>query len=197
MAAALNLPIVVVLQHNRWSFGTRSTSQAAVEDWSDVAGAYGVPAVGVDGNDVLQVYDAAVQAVARARAGDGMTIVVAETYRMLGHAQHDSQKHVPTEELAEWEARDPIQGFERYLIEFGFESQSSVEEIRAEVDALLDAAVDEVLTEPYPQGIEARVGAYAEPEPEAEVPWTRRPIVGYAGNMAAGPSRATRVGESG
>jgi TPP-dependent pyruvate/acetoin dehydrogenase alpha subunit len=185
MAAALDLPIVVVLQHNRWAFGTPSTAEAAVENWADVAGAYGVPAVTVDGNDVLQVYDVAAQAIARARAGDGMTIVVAETYRMLGHAQHDAQKYVPEAELAEWLAHDPVRSFTDYLVEFGFESGSSLEQIRAGVAAELDAATDEVLAEGYPPAEQARTRVYADPASDAEVPWTRGAVPGYEGLASA------------
>jgi TPP-dependent pyruvate/acetoin dehydrogenase alpha subunit len=190
MAAALDLPIVVVLEHNRWAFGTPSTEVAAIEDWADVAGAYGVPAVTVDGNDVLQVYDAATQALARARAGDGMTLLVAETYRMLGHAQHDAQKYVPEAELAEWQDHDPIRSFEDYLVEFGFESQASLEEIRSGIDGELDLAAEEVLAEGYPPGEEARTRVYGDSRLDASVPWTRGPVPGYE-DLVAGPGRAT------
>ena len=147
----------------------------------------------VDGNDVLQVYDAAAHAIARARAGDGMTIIVAETYRMLGHAQHDAQKYVPDSELAEWGAHDPIQSFADYLVEFGFESESSLEQVRSEVAVELDAAADQVLAEPYPAAGEARTRVYDDPALDADVPWTRRPVPGYEG-----PTKGTsgRVAEN-
>lgn len=185
MAAALDLPIVVVIQHNRWAFGTRSSSEAAVDDWCDVALAYGVPAVGVDGNDVLQMYDATAQAVARARAGDGMTILVADTYRMLGHAQHDAQKYVPPEELEEWRQRDPILRFESYLKEYGFATPASLEEVRSGVADELDEAVRQALDEPYPAPREALGRVYADPALDAGVPWTRRPSAGYDDVMSA------------
>ncbi len=187
MAAALNLPIVVVIEHNRWAFGTPSTAVAAVEQWADVAGAYGVPAVTVDGNDVLQVYDAATQAIARARAGDGMTIIVAETYRMLGHAQHDAQKYVPEHELGEWLDHDPIRSFADYLLEFGFESESTLEDIRSEVALELDAATDEILAEGYPPAEEARSRVYGDSALDADVPWTRGPVPGYEGLTSGRP----------
>jgi len=195
MASALDLPIVVVLQHNRWSFGTPSTAEAAVREWSDVAGAYGVPCVTVDGNDVLQVYDAASQAVARARAGDGMSIIVAETYRMLGHAQHDAQKYVSPSELQEWRERDPILLFEGYLVEFGFESASSLEEIRLEGRAELDAATETVLAERYPPAAEARTRVYADAALDADVPWTRlESPPGYEG-LSPGRARQSSPAE--
>ena len=197
MAAALNLPIVVVIEHNRWSFGTRCTSEAAVRDWCDVAGAYGVPAIGVDGNDVLEVLDAASQALARARAGDGMSIIVAETYRMLGHAQHDAQKYVPPEELEEWRQRDPIARFEAYLEEFGFATKASLENVRSSVAQELDLAVEKALDEPFPEPEEARTRVYADPALDAGVPWTRREVPGYedlrpaSGAASATPSDAS------
>jgi TPP-dependent pyruvate/acetoin dehydrogenase alpha subunit len=179
MASALNLPIVVVIEHNRWSFGTRSTSEAAVQDWCDVAGAYGIPSLGVDGNDVLEVYDVAAQAVARARAGDGMTIIVADTYRMLGHAQHDAQKYVPPEELEEWRGRDPIARFESYLVDSSFATQEALAAVRSAVAVELDEAVEQALEEPFPVPAEARTRVYADPDLAAGVPWTRRSTVGY------------------
>ena len=121
------------------------------------------------------------QAIARARAGDGMTILVAETYRMLGHAQHDAQRYVPDHELAEWKDHDPIQSFADYLIEFGFESDSTLDQIRAEVALELDAAADEVLSEGYPAAEEARTRVYGDPTLDAQVPWSRGVVPGYEG----------------
>ena len=176
LAAALDLPIVVWLEHNRWAFGTSSRRESAVGDWLDTASMYGVPAESVDGNDVVAVYRAARTAVDRARSGGGMTILVAETYRMLGHAQHDAQKYVPEEELEEWRRRDPIAHCE-LLISLDEESEAIVADIRAAVDAELDAAVDDVLGEPEPAPEEALTRVYESSELDAEVPWTRTPEV--------------------
>lgn len=174
MAASLDLPIVVIIENNGWSFGTRSHAEAAVEQWVDVAEAYGVPAYSVDGNDVLDVYDAAVEAVERARDGGGMTILVAETYRMLGHAQHDSQQYVPSDELEEWATRDPIDRFERYLLEYGFESQDSLADLRQGVDRELAAVVDETLAEADPTAESTLTDVYA--DGVAGEMWTRGPV---------------------
>lgn len=173
LAAALDLPIVTFLEHNRWAFGTSSRREAAVEDWLDAAAMYGVPASSVDGNDVLAVYEVARSAVDRARAGGGPTIIVAETYRMLGHAQHDAQKYVPPEELAEWRERDPIARFESRMSEAGI-SAAEIAEVRRGVEEELSAAVEEVLAEPVPAAEEAMTLVYATPELDAPVPWTRR-----------------------
>jgi TPP-dependent pyruvate/acetoin dehydrogenase alpha subunit len=199
-AAAQRLPMVIVLEHNRWSFSTRSSAQAAVESWSDVAKAYGVPAIGVDGNDVLAVYDAAVEAVGRARGGGGPTIVVAETFRMLGHAQHDSQTYVPEAELERWRKRDPIEGFERYLLEHDFETVLPLSALRDEVDRELDRALEDALAHPMPRPADACTRVYAEPASEP-LPWTRVDPVGYEdlahGPDSTGPARAATAARAG
>jgi TPP-dependent pyruvate/acetoin dehydrogenase alpha subunit len=76
---------------------------------------------------------------------------------------------------------DPIQSFSDYLIEFGFESASTLERIRSDVAAHLDAAADEVLAEEHPPAEEARTRVYGDPELDADVPWSRGPVPGYEG----------------
>lgn len=179
LAAALSLPIVVFLEHNRWAFGTTSRREAAVNDWRDAVAMYGVPTASVDGNDVRGVYSAARRAVDRARSGDGPTFIVAESYRMLGHAQHDAQKYVPEEELEAWRERDPISRLEAALLDQGLATDERLEEIRSAVDAELDAAVDDVLDEEDPEPDDARTRVYGSAELDADVPWTRGPVPGY------------------
>lgn len=186
MAAALGLPIVTFLEHNRWAFGTSSRREAAVEDWLDAAAMYGVPADAVDGNDVRAVYSASRMAVDRAREGGGPTIIVAETYRMLGHAQHDAQKYVPEAELEQWRARDPIDRLAETLVDEEHATAEELAELREAVDAELDAAVDDVLAEPDPNGEDARGRVYDDPALDADVPWTRGPVPGYEGLARAG-----------
>ncbi|MFO7588601.1 MAG: thiamine pyrophosphate-dependent dehydrogenase E1 component subunit alpha [Gemmatimonadota bacterium] len=191
LAAALDLPIVVVLEHNRWAFGTRSERVAAVEDWADTAAAYGLPVRSVDGNDVLEVHEAASEAVERARSGGGPSMIVAETYRMLGHAQHDAQRYVPAEELAAWRERDPIARFERTLVDDGWMSGAGLSEIRAEVDAEIAEAVERVLSESHPSPEEARTRVHADPAEDPAAPWTRAGLVGYP-DLAARTAVAER-----
>ncbi|MFW6084665.1 MAG: thiamine pyrophosphate-dependent dehydrogenase E1 component subunit alpha [Gemmatimonadota bacterium] len=179
LAAALDLPIVVFLEHNHWSFGTRSDREAAVDDWLDAAAMYGVPAASVDGNDVRAVYTASREAVDRARSGGGPTFIVAETYRMLGHAQHDAQKYVSEEELESWRARDPISRLEAALVDEAMAGEDELEQVRASVEAELDDAVDDVLSEPDPRPDDARTRVYAAEALDADVPWTRGPVPGY------------------
>ncbi len=174
-AAAQRLPIVVIIEHNRWAYSTRSDQEAAVADWLDVASAYGVPAATVDGNDALAVYDESQRAVGRARRGDGMTIIVAETYRMLGQDQHDAQDYVPEAELQGWKARDPVSGLEQYLVDSGFVSRAALAVVKEGVRRELAQAVDEALSAPMPDGDEARFGTFD--RDAVPVPWTRREAV--------------------
>ena len=107
-------------------------------------------------------------------------MIVAETFRMLGHAQHDSQRSMASEELEEWSARDPIRRFEKVLVDDGWLSASGLEEIRATVYTELSAAVELVLSETHPAPETARAGVFADPAEDPEVPWTRVAHFGYA-----------------
>jgi pyruvate dehydrogenase E1 component alpha subunit/2-oxoisovalerate dehydrogenase E1 component alpha subunit len=182
LAAVEEVPLVLVLEHNRWAYSTPSEKEGAVDSWADVAGAYDLPVRHVDGNDVLEVHDATAEAVERARSGGGASMVVAETYRMTGHAQHDDQRYVPEEELEAWRERDPIDRFEAHLVEYGYESESGLEELRSAVRERVEEAAASALSAPPPRPGSARTGVYAEEaggEADAAVPWTRRPVVGY------------------
>jgi TPP-dependent pyruvate/acetoin dehydrogenase alpha subunit len=176
-AAALRLPMVVVIEYNGWAFATRSDREAAVREWTDVARGYGVPAIQADGNDVIAVFEAAREAIARARSGLGLTLIVAETYRMLGHSQRDPQDYVPPQELKEWRARDPIERFELHLLD-RHETAEGLAEIRRVIGAKLDQAVEKALSEPLPEPESACAAVYASPAAEAP-PWTRRVPLGY------------------
>jgi TPP-dependent pyruvate/acetoin dehydrogenase alpha subunit len=196
LAAVQGLPMVVVLEHNRWAFSTRSGREAAVAEWSDVADAYGLPVRRVDGNDVLEVYDAAREAVERARRGEGASLLVAETYRKLGHAQHDPQPYVDPDELEAWRDRDPILRFGRYLIDNGLGTEESLGRVREEVEREVATAADEALSDERPEPEEALTRVYASEPSDGGVPWTRRDVVGYA-DLPAAVTPASVPGKSG
>ncbi len=172
MAAVQRLPFVVIIEDNSWAFSTRTSEETANTDLVDMAEAYGVPGVQVDGNDVLAVYTASKEAVERARDGGGMSIVEVKTYRMKGHAQHDAQKYVPPEELREWAARDPIRRYVERLTGEGVATQAEIEEIDSRIEAELDRAVAEAEASPLPDPETALTGVYAV-GPAAEL-WARQ-----------------------
>jgi len=150
LAAVRKLPLVVVLEFNRYSYSTPSEMQCGAATLADKAAGYGVAAAIVDGNDVLAVVEAARRAVAHARERRGPFLLECKTYRRKGHAEHDGQHYVDAEELAEWSRRDPIALFERKLDEEGVMDAAARAAVHAELDAELDAAVAEAEASPAP-----------------------------------------------
>ncbi|MFN9787868.1 MAG: thiamine pyrophosphate-dependent dehydrogenase E1 component subunit alpha [Planctomycetia bacterium] len=109
-------PVVFLCQNNQWAISCPSASQTASENYAIKAQAYGMPGVLVDGNDVLAVRQVVLDALERARKGGGPTLVEAYTFRMGGHSTSDDPtKYVPKKLLLEWEKKDPVARFERYL----------------------------------------------------------------------------------
>ncbi len=160
-AAAQHLPLVVLVEHNGWAFATRTEEETALGELVRMAAGYGVPGQRVDGNDVLAVYRATRPAVERARRGEGMSLIEVRTYRMAGHAQHDAQSYVPSDELEAWRARDPIDRYVRYLKEEGLATGEELDEIDRRVEAELDQALEEALSEPLPDPETALTGTFA------------------------------------
>ncbi|MHB8799402.1 MAG: thiamine pyrophosphate-dependent dehydrogenase E1 component subunit alpha [Thermoanaerobaculia bacterium] len=149
-AGVRKLPLVVVLEFNRFSYSTPSEMQCAAATLADKAAGYGIAGAIVDGNDVLAVVEAARRAVAHAREGNGPFLLECKTYRRKGHAEHDGQAYVDRDELAEWSRRDPIARFEGDLEAGGVLGAAAREAVRAEIDAELDAAVAEAEASPAP-----------------------------------------------
>ena len=162
-AAVQRLPLVCILENNGYAYSTRLAQQTAVQRLADKAPGYGVPAASADGNDVLAVYEVTQQAVEKARAGGGVTLIELHTYRRKGHAEHDDQHYVPKDELARWEAHDPIDRYEQRLDETGWVSREERETIRARIDTALDAAIATATDEPFPEPGTSLAGVYAEP----------------------------------
>src|SRR6266568_4449342 len=128
-AAVQKCPLVVIGEYNHWAYSTPPEKQFAVKDLADRVKGYGVPAVTVDGNDVIAVYEATKYAVNRARAGKGVHFIEVKTYRRKGHAEHDDQHYVPAPELAEWAKNDPVDRFAGRLLESGWAAEADLKDI--------------------------------------------------------------------
>jgi pyruvate dehydrogenase E1 component alpha subunit/2-oxoisovalerate dehydrogenase E1 component alpha subunit len=173
-AAVQRVPLVVILEHNGYSYSTPTVRQTAVRRLADKAHAYGIPAATVDGNDVFAVYEATRAAVTRARSGGGVSLIEVVTYRRRGHAQHDDQRYQPPEEIARWEANDPVDRYVARIVGGGWAERAELDAVDGQVTAELDAAVAECEHEPLPDPETALTGVWA--DPAAEVPlWFRRP----------------------
>ena len=142
-AGVFKAPVVFVVQNNGWAISMPRSRQTAAHAIADRAAGFGMPGVVVDGNDVLAVYKVVAEAVARARAGEGPTLVEAQTYRLGAHTTADDpKKYRPEEELAEWVARDPIPRLRAYLIGQSLLNQAEDthlhDGVRAEIQTMVD-----------------------------------------------------------
>jgi TPP-dependent pyruvate/acetoin dehydrogenase alpha subunit len=150
-AGVQHLPIVYVVQNNRWAESVSVKLQTAVEDLSVKAEGYGFPGITVDGNDVVAVYKTARQAIERARSGGGPTLIECKTYRWYGHSEIDPAKYRAPEEVEYWKAKDPIANMERYLSERKLWSDQWKQELVAGFNKEIDEAVEFAENSPYPE----------------------------------------------
>ncbi|MFC1920545.1 thiamine pyrophosphate-dependent dehydrogenase E1 component subunit alpha [Chloroflexota bacterium] len=141
MGAHWKLPVVYIIEDNMWMVSTRTTDVMNITDLSCRAVGYGIPGVSVDGNDVIEVYNAVGEAIERARKGEGPTLVVCRTYRWRGHFEGDPQLYKPKEEVAEWMEKDPLPRYESYLQENGVMTEEEIMKIRQEMLKEIDKAV--------------------------------------------------------
>jgi TPP-dependent pyruvate/acetoin dehydrogenase alpha subunit len=164
-AGVQRLPCVFIIQNNQVALGTHLSVHAggSFDDWPAM---YGVAGGRFDGNHVLDAFAATRLAADRARAGDGVTLLVAETFRLGGHATHDEREArslFPPEVFAHWGKRDPVGMYEAWLEGEGV-SRATMEEIEARVAAEIDAAAEEALRsreEAMPVPETAAAGVYA------------------------------------
>jgi TPP-dependent pyruvate/acetoin dehydrogenase alpha subunit len=162
IAAVLKLPCIFVVENNQFAYSTPLSLQSASESFAIKAVAYGMPGTKVDGTDVLAVHDAVAEAVARARSGEGPSLVEGETMRMHGHAEHDPADYVPREMLEEWSKRDPVELFERVLVENKVLDEEAAEKVRADARQLAIDARKKALSDPMPDPSNVEEGVYAD-----------------------------------
>ena len=145
------LPVVFVCENNQYAQFTSRKLTTSVSDLSLRGAAYGIPAVSVDGNDLLKVVEVSKAAIADARAGIGPTLVVADTYRFGGHYVGDPQAYRSKEEVAERRRRDPLPLFEDHLILQGLADKEALESERESILELVDKAVAFAEQSEYPE----------------------------------------------
>ena len=162
IAAAMKLPAIFVVENNQYAYSTPVRMQSAVKEYAVKAQAYGMPGVTVDGTDVLAVYDATSEAVARARAGEGPSLIEGVTMRMHGHAEHDPADYVPREMLEEWQKRDPVQLFENVLLEHGIIDEETAGKTREAARQKAIEARKKALADPLPDPATVEQGVYAD-----------------------------------
>jgi len=151
LAAIWNLPVVYVCENNQYAMSARADKFTSVPDPTVRASAYGFPGFSCDGMDVLAVYRTAADAVARARAGTGPSLVVCVTYRFFGHHVGDPLNYRDPAEVDVWRARDPIERFRRELIEHGVMTGEQADALQADVVREIEAAIAFARSSPEPE----------------------------------------------
>jgi pyruvate dehydrogenase E1 component alpha subunit len=146
-AAVWNVPVVFICVNNQWAISMPRSQQTKAKSLAQKAIAYEMPGIQVDGNDVLAVYAATKEAVDRARAGEGPTLIEGVTYRLLMHTTADDPRRYRTaEEEEDWQAKEPLSRFRTYLENKGYWDEAQQEALEEEVKKEVDAAVNELET---------------------------------------------------
>src|SRR5947208_188745 len=150
-AAVMGAPLILFCNNNQWAISTPLSAQTAAETLADKAVGYGVPGVRVDGADVLAVYEATREAVERARAGEGPTLIEAVTYRAAPHATADDPTaYIDLERVEEERQNECVGRYEAYLRRLGLLSDEAAEAVRAEAKQLLRDGIAAAEAEPPP-----------------------------------------------
>jgi pyruvate dehydrogenase E1 component alpha subunit/2-oxoisovalerate dehydrogenase E1 component alpha subunit len=165
-AAVQRLPVILIVQNNQVALGTRLEQHHVPPDFSDWASSYGISGGRFDGNHVLDAYAATWLAAAQCRRGQGPVLLVAETFRMGGHATHDereARETFPAALFTEWGKRDPIGLYEEWLKSRRMLTAGDLEQVEAEVTAEVESAEREALASraSMPEGKGALAGVYA------------------------------------
>jgi pyruvate dehydrogenase E1 component alpha subunit len=165
MAAVWKLPVIFVCQNNGYGEHTKLALSTAVPNIAIRAVAYGIPGCSVNGNDPLEMYEAARAAVERARAGGGPTLVEAKTFRFHGHHMGDGDAYMDKGEKLAAIARDPVPLYRAWLVAAGHATEDELAKLEALIDAEIDEAVEFTLSSPYPDVAELRRDVF-----KAEIP---------------------------
>ena len=161
LAAVLKLPVVFVCENNLWALNTAAARTHSVPDVATRAAGFGLPGVIVDGQDAIAVYAAVRDAVARARRGDGPTLIEAKTYRFFSHSAFAAREVRPPDEVERWKACDPIDVLGKRLQAAGILTDDQVQAVRAQEEARIQDATAYGLASPRPPAEEAHTDVFA------------------------------------
>jgi len=162
LAAVWKLPVLFICENNLYMEYTPIAAVTAVANpAADRAVAYRIPAEVIDGNDVVVVMEAVARAAERARAGDGPTIIEAQTYRHYGHSRADPAKYRPADEVERWMKHDPLDITRARLEALGV-SQDAIAAADAEAKRIVEEAVDAAKNAPAPDLAEAFTDVWAD-----------------------------------
>ena len=171
LAAVWKLPVIFVIENNQYGLSTPVREQFACEDLASRGAGYGIPGVVCDGNDLLAVHAATGEAAARARRGEGPTLIEFKTFRMRGHEEASGTGYVPPELFEQWREHDPISRFERIMDAEAVMPAHARHDLRQRIVEEIDAIADRVLATPEPaSSADRELGAVYAPSPEVREP---------------------------
>ena len=190
LASVWSLPVIFVVENNGYGLSTPTADAVPVEDIASAAAGYGMPGVVVDGNDIQAVIESTKQAAARARAGEGPTLLEMKTFRVRGHEEASGTRYVPDDLIEAWAARDPVDQYRARLLAGavpGGVEEDALDAVDAEVEAEVEAVAEWALTQPEVTGTadaeHAAVFSPARPAP------ARPPAAGAPGKASGAPVR--------
>ena len=160
MGAIWNLPIVYVCENNLYGASTHQSKVMKIKNVAERASSYGIPGKIADGNDILSVYQAAKEAISRAREGKGPTLLECKTYRRGGHSRSDACKYRLKEEEKVWLAKDPIPQARKKLIQMGILTEKSAKEIEEKVRKEIEDAIEYARKSPSPEPEDTLVNVF-------------------------------------
>ena len=170
LASIWSLPVIFVCENNQYAVTTSYATTVSVEHVSDRASAYNMPGLLIDGQDAIAMYEATVEAVRRARAGEGPTLIEGLTYRFeehsLGLGRVRRGEYRTEEEIDSWRQRDPIVIHEDRLISQGIASREECDAVNAETQQEVDRAVDFARNSPFPEEADLYEDMWANPIPQ-------------------------------
>jgi 2-oxoisovalerate dehydrogenase E1 component len=148
LAATWRLPVLFIVENNGYGLSTPTAEAMAVEDLSAAAAGYGMAGESVDGNDLVAVCQSVLRAAARARAGEGPTLLEMKTFRMRGHEEASGTKYVPQELIESWAAKDPVDRLRKQVLADGLLTEEDLDVMRRSMESRIDQAVEYALSQP-------------------------------------------------
>ncbi|NVK84161.1 MAG: dehydrogenase, partial [Cytophagia bacterium] len=164
VAAVWNLPVIFVIENNGYGLSTPSHEQFKFNSFLDKGPAYGIEAVQVDGNNILEVHRTISKLVKEVRENPKPVIVEALTFRMRGHEEASGTKYVPKELMEHWAKKDPVENYEQYLLKSGVLNEEIINGLKSEIKAEIDNGLDLAYAEELPEfNLKTEIGDLFEP----------------------------------
>jgi TPP-dependent pyruvate/acetoin dehydrogenase alpha subunit len=162
-SAVHQLPVVWVVNNNQYAYSTPNPLEFHVPTIAERAVAYGMPGIRVDGGDVVEVFETALEAVERARNGGGPSLIESVSLRWRGHAGHDPAKYMPDELLQRYMAeKDPVRNFEEYLLSEGVVTKEDIGEVQERVEQAFNEGYEYAQASPFPEPGDVTKGLWVE-----------------------------------